>query len=275
MKDQSRYHIRVLERALRILYLMTDGRARTLRELSVEVGLSDSTVFRLLTTLTSYGYLQRIEQNGRYSLGLASLELARAYQDGDDLRKMALSELEALRDDVKETVHLAILDDVEVVYLEKLPGLHAIGLMGSRVGGRSPAHCTGVGKILLAHQGPEVVQRYIEKKGLKKYTKTTLTSEDEFLNHLEMVRKKGYALDNGEHEEEVRCVAAPLFDMNGDVVAAISISGPAARMDPIASNQYLIEKAKAASIAISAKLGYRFKSLFPAYGKEDQNAKSN
>lgn len=127
--NEARYNIRVLDRAISILKLLSDGKPRTHLEVSEGIDLSPSTTFRLLATLSYHNYVKRDEKTNRYTLGLACLELAHAYQASNDLRRVALPELEALRDDVKETVHLAILDQMEIVYVEKLSGLHAIGIM--------------------------------------------------------------------------------------------------------------------------------------------------
>ncbi len=169
-QDEARYNIRVLERAVSILSLLADGEPRQPAAISESIDLSPSTTFRLLSTLAYHRFVKRDEATNQYQLGLACLELAHAYIDSNDLRSVALPELEALRNETKETVHLAVLEDMEIVYLEKLPGLHAIGLMSSRVGGRSPAFCTGVGKVLLAYQPPEFVQAYYQEHGLPRFT---------------------------------------------------------------------------------------------------------
>ena len=137
-KGDTRYNIRVLDRAIRLLSLLSDGIPRTPVEISEGIGLSSSTTFRILATLTYYNLIKRDEKSGEFSLGLACLELARAYQDTNDLRRVALQELHELRDEVKETVHMCILDKMEIVYVEKIDGLHAIGIMSSRIGGRAP-----------------------------------------------------------------------------------------------------------------------------------------
>ena len=257
MKDDTRYNIRVLDRAFRILSLLSDGKPRTLSEICESIDLSPSTTFRLLSTLVYYRYIRRNEMTGQFQLGLACLELAQGYTYSDDLRRIALAELEALRDETKETVHLVVLDQMQIVYLEKIPGLHAIGLMSSRVGLRSPAYCTGVGKVLLAYQ-KEVTQieEYYRVNGLERFTSTTITDLEALMAHLAQIRQQGYALDRGEHEEDVRCVATPVFDINGKVVAAISISGPSIRMDPIEETNYLIERAIMTASDISRQLGY-------------------
>jgi len=257
LTGESRYKIRVLDRAIRVLSLLSDGRPRTQIEISEGIGLSSSTTFRILVTLSMYNYVKRDEVSGQYQLALACLELARAYQDSNDLRRVALPELESLRDETKETVHLAILDKMEIVYLEKLSGLYAIGIMTSRVGGRAPAYCTGIGKVLLAYQNLETVREYFQKNGLSKFTEATITNLDELICELDLVRQQGYAFDNGEHEQEVRCIAAPIFNFRGDAEAALSISGPDARMDPLDANREMIEKAKWTAMNISRQLGYQ------------------
>ena len=255
-QTENRYNIRVLDRALRLLALLSDGKPRTLQELSGEIELSTSTTFRQLATLVQYRYVQRDEQTNQYTLGLACLELARAYNEGNDLRRVALPELERLRNETKETVHLAILDETEIVYIEKLHGLHTIGFMGSRVGGRSPAYCTGVGKVLLAYTDPAVTRRYFLRRKLQRYTDKTITSFPALVTELASIHGQGYALDHGEHELGVCCVAAPIFDMKGDVIGGLSISGPLSRLEPIERNRDLIEKARQTASNISAKLGY-------------------
>ena len=254
---ESRYNIRVLDRAISILELLSDGQPRSTGEISEGIGLSLSTTFRLLSTLSYYNYVKRDERTSEYQLGLACLELARAYQDSNDLRQIALPELEILRDDIKETIHLCVMDNMEIVYLEKFPGLHAIGIMSSRVGGRAPSYCTGVGKVLLAYQNPKQVSEHFRGQKLIRFTETTLTSLEDLMAELDAIYQQGYALDRGEHEHEVRCVAAPIFDISGEAVAALSISGPSARLDPLEDNVEIIEKAKQTAARISSLLGYQ------------------
>jgi len=255
-QDEGRYNIRAVDRGLLVLSVLSDGKPRTLTDLSEEIALNSSTTFRLLATLTYHNYVERDEQTGEYRLGLACLELARAYHAGNTIRRAALPQLERLRDDSTETVHLGVLNKMEVVYLEKLHGLHAVGLMTSRVGGRSPAYCTGLGKALLAYADPQKVREYFGQNDLTRYTNTTIQSLDELMTDLEQIRRQGYAFDQGEHEAEVRCVAVPIFDANGQTVAALSVSGPQGRLDPLDGKPELIERTREAARAISARLAY-------------------
>jgi len=255
---EGRYNIRVLDRAIQILSVLSDGELHSLTDLSERVKLSSSTTFRILSNLHYHHYVQRDEQSGTYKLGLACLELARAYSESNDLRLTALSELEALRDATKETVHLAVLDRNQVVYLDKLPGLHAIGIMSSQIGRRAPAYCTGLGKVLLAYQPDrQSIRDYFEQRGLYRFTDATVQSIDALMAELDEIEQRGYAFDRGEHELEVRCVAAPIFDINGRAIAAISISGPSSRLDPLEQNREIIEQVLKSAHLISAKLGYR------------------
>jgi DNA-binding IclR family transcriptional regulator len=252
----DRYNVRVLERALRLLEALTDGGSMKLSELSERLQMSGSTSYRLLSTLANYGYVEHNATTGGYRLGIACLNLAYSFLRSNDIRKAALPVLEELRDISTETVHLAILDQWEVAYLEKLESLHAIGAMGSRVGGRSPSHCTGLGKVLLAFENTEDVRKHFEKIGLEKFTPITITNINDLLQHLECVRMQGYALDIGEHEEDVECVAAPIRDIEGNVIAAISISKPKSRRKLQSGGSEFITLALEAAEKISSRLGY-------------------
>lgn len=254
---EKKYRIRTIERALRVLDVLSDGRQRTLTELSRDIGEHVSTTYRILITLIGHNYIERDTSSNTYKLSIGCLELAHAYMESLNIRREAHNILENLRDDTKETVHLAILEGMEVVYVEKFYGLHAIGMMSSVVGGRAPAYCTGLGKILLAYDNPNSVKEYFSKNKLHRFTKKTICEIDKLMQHLSQIRKQGYAYDFGEHEAEVRCIAAPVFDISGKVVAAVSVSGPASRMDPI-ENQYEIrEKVLNAAKQISKRLGYK------------------
>jgi IclR family acetate operon transcriptional repressor len=256
-RGDSRYNVRALDRGIRILSLLADGTPRTLTDVSGHLGLTSSTTFRMLVTLAGHNYVSRDSESGKYGLGLSCLDLARAYQEGDVIRCTALPILQALRDNTMETVHLAVLDGMEVFYLDKLPGLRAIGLMASNVGARLPAYCTGLGKALLAYIDPDLVRAHFDRVGLRRYTDTTLVTVDGLLADLEQVRRRGFALDHGEHEPEVRCIAVPIFGARGAVFAALSIAGPASRIDPLETNLLLIEQTVEAARAVSWKLAGR------------------
>ena len=223
-----------MERALDLLAtLSTSETELTLTELASQLRLTPSTVYRLLITLEGRGYIERDRQTGGYSLGVACLDLGNVFLSQLDLRERVMPVMEALRQEYKETVHLGILDvpRMEVIYLEKLVGLMPIVMMGSRVGGRVPAHCTALGKCILAYLPEGVVRDFCSQEGLRSHTPNTITDPNELLQELTEIRQRGFAIDRAEHELGVRCVAAPVWDHQKDAVAAISVSGPADRMN--------------------------------------------
>lgn len=255
-QKEDRYNIRVLDRAISVLSVLSDGKPRTLMELSDAIGINSSTTFRLLASLASHNYVERDTDTGRYSLGLSCLELARSYQINNVVRRAALPLMESLRDRTGETVHLAVLDRLEVVYLEKLHGLHAIGLMSSQVGGRALAYCTGIGKALMAFAEFDRLRVQFDGFQFIRYTSTTLDNVDALMRELALIRNDGYAFDRGEHESDVRCIAAPVCDSRGKVIAAISLAGPASRMEPL-DEPHKISLVVQSAAEISGRLGYR------------------
>jgi DNA-binding IclR family transcriptional regulator len=240
----------------------------TLGNLSQAAELPKSTTHRLLQTLIQHKLVSQDEKTGEYLPGLKLFELAYRVLNRMELRAQALPVLERLNRETNLTVHLAILDDGEVVYIEKREADRPIR-MYSAVGKRAPAHCTGLGKVLLAHLPEEELRQIVEKKGLRRYTGNTIVTWDALVDHLATVRARGYALDNGEHEEMIHCVAAPVRDHRGQVVAAISLTG--------AINHMSLEYAERLSglvlrraEEVSRRIGYVGPSFAPS--EEEANA---
>jgi DNA-binding IclR family transcriptional regulator len=196
--------------------------------LASRLGLAKSTVHRLATTLVEYDMLEQNKETGKYRLGLAFFELGTLVRRKMDVTTEAQGEIHALADSSGETVQLAILDHLTVLYIRIRESRQAIRL-SSGLGSRAPAHCTGVGKALLAFQSAEVVQQVIDN-GLKRYTENTIVEPDKLRAELASIRARGYAIDDEEIEIGLRCVAAPIRDHSGQVVAAISVAAPVQRM---------------------------------------------
>jgi DNA-binding IclR family transcriptional regulator len=256
--SENRYRIRAVERALELMEAFSIAEPElSLKQLSRRLGLNSSTVFRLLATLQARGYVEHSREHGRYRLGPACLGPSSVYLAQADMRRRLGPLLVALRDGCRETVHLAALDrkHMEVVYLEKLEGLLPIGLMGSRVGGRSQAYCTGLGKAMLAYEPPEAVATFYEALGLPAHTPQTITTLEALAQELAEIRRRGYALDNAEHEPGVSCVAAPVWNHRSEVVGAISVAGPAERIKALIAQKALIEQVVAAAAEASALMG--------------------
>lgn len=257
MASKVRNNVQVLDRAISILDILAEGKTLKLNQVSQQLGMSPSTTYRILETLADHQYVAHNDRKRGYSLGVRCLELASKYYANNDIRQIALPVLEYLRDQTRETVHLCILDQMWVVYLEKLHGLHAVGIMSSRIGSRSPAYCTAVGKALIAFKDVDAIRSYYQEAGFEVFTPNTLKTVDELLAHLEWVRKQGYALDIEEHELDVMCVGAPVFDGQGKVCAAISTSGPSSRLRMIQDDPRLIELTLEAAHRISVMLANR------------------
>jgi DNA-binding IclR family transcriptional regulator len=215
-----------LDRALTLLRAMADGH-RTLDELAGVIDVHKSTVLRLLRTLEEHRFVQR-EGVRHYRLGTALFDLANRALDDLDVRRAAESALRELNLETGHTVHLASYEDGEVVYIDKYDSTHPVR-MYSRIGRRAPLHCTAVAKVLLAER-PEA-REIAARMEYPRLTANTITSAGEYLAELALVRQRGYAVDNSEHEDFIHCVAAPIRGQRGEVIAAASLSVPKVFLD--------------------------------------------
>jgi len=187
-----------------------------------------STVYRLLTTLEEEGFVYQVD-GSRYALGWRAFELGAAVSPWQAIRQPVLRVLESLVDQTRETAHLAVLDEGEVLYIEKVEAPRSLR-MPSAVGRRVPVHCTALGKVLLAGLKDETVRTMIYSSPLRAFTRNTITDPDRLREEIQLVRRQGYAVDREEIEEGLMCVGAPLIDDQGQTCAAISISGPSTRI---------------------------------------------
>jgi IclR family transcriptional regulator, KDG regulon repressor len=223
-------------------------------ELSRELGVAKSTTHRLLSTLFSQGYVQKSRQLDTYALGLKLVEMGQHVVHNLDIRTVAAEPLHQLMRQTGETTHLVMLDNDEVVYVDKIESPATIR-MYSKIGKRAPLHCTGVGKALLAFLAVSERDEIIGRIPFKPYTQYTITNTDRFVRHLEEIRQQGYAVDDEEHEEGIRCVAAPVFDHEGGVAGGISVSGPTLRVTEDKLDDFA-HKVLACAKEISRRLGY-------------------
>lgn len=229
-KADSPYQVQVLDRTIALLETLYAGNGgMSLPELSERLGMHKSTVHRLLMVLERHRLVERPSRDGRYTLGLKLFELGSKAVEGLDLRERARPFVERLGFETGETAHLCILDEGEVLYLEKVEPARTMRVP-SNVGRRNPAHCTAVGKVLLAHLSDEAVDALLRTQGLRAHTRNTITTPSELKRELVGIRERGYAVDDEEIEEGLRCIGAPLRDYSGRVVASISIAGPAFRV---------------------------------------------
>lgn len=203
----------------------------TLSDLAAATGLHVSTAHRLVNVLVDHGYALKDTATGKYRLTLRMFEIGSRVSGIWDLLSVAKPFLDELAALSHEAVHLVQRDDNTVAYLYKAEPFQQMVHMGSQVGLRNPMYCTGVGKSILSLLSPAEVESIWNSCDIVAFTPKTITSLPELKAQLEQARARGYAIDDEEHEEGVRCIAAAIRNWAGSPVAAISISAPVSRMD--------------------------------------------
>ena len=251
------YTIKSLVKALNILEFLAEGEESdyTLTQLSRQLHLHPSTVHRLLVNLVRHGFVEEAPGSRSYQLSFKVLRMGLRVLDRLDFRSVAQPLLQGLNQQTQEAVKLAILQEARAISIDKFGSPQPVGLE-ARLSGAMPLHCTGVGKILLAYQREDMWIRLARTHGLTRFTPHTITSLANLRKELAQIREQGYALDQEEAVEGLRCVAGPVFDRTGRVIAAFSVAGPASRIGP----ERLPEIARlvcATSEQISFRLGYR------------------
>jgi DNA-binding IclR family transcriptional regulator len=248
-KDPESYNVRAVERAMQILSAF-DGEHtdRGISEVAQAIGLHKATTHRIMMTLLNGGFLERADDGERFCLGLRVVELGLGALRRLDVRRAAFPYMEQLVGRFQETCDLGIFDRGWVLYVEVVHSEHSLTI-AARVGRRLPAHCTASGRVFLAFLPSEVTEPILNAP-LMACTAKTVTSPDRLREELEITRQRGYALDDEEFEAGIRAVAAPVRDIDGNVIAALSMPGPTNRMTPARIPeiaQALVEAANAVS----------------------------
>jgi IclR family transcriptional regulator, KDG regulon repressor len=253
---KDRYLINSILRACSILKSFSGENSHfKMSDLARRLQLDRSTAYRILLSLERAGFVEKNEEAGTYSLGLAAFEIGNAYLGQTDLIQVSKPAMADLSAKVQETVHLAVLSDLEIVYIDKVDSPRPLGVM-SKLGQRGPLHCTSLGKSLLAFQPEEEQNRILQKIKMPPLTPRTITTKRKLIEELRTVKKQGYALDRREIEEDVECIGAPIFNYLGNVIAALSISGPQKKIGTPQEKHFIQSVVKAASL-ISSRMGYR------------------
>jgi DNA-binding IclR family transcriptional regulator len=223
------------------------------REVATKLKIAKSSTHDLMSSLAKQGFLHKTEEN-RYRLGWRLVTLSETLLATTELRKEAHPVLEDLAAQYQETIHLAVLDDIQAVYVDKLEGRQAVRVELTSLGARLYAHCSALGKVLLAYSEENEVKRIIKTAGLPRFTQNTITDEDELLQNLVRIRKQGYAYDLEEILPDLCCVGAPIYNHKGQVIAAVSMSIPAFRFRR--SQTEFREAVMRTAKIISKRLGY-------------------
>jgi DNA-binding IclR family transcriptional regulator len=252
----SNDQVSAVVRAMGILEILSKEESLSLTEIAKRSKIHKSTVFRFLNTLSRLGYVYKNANNDRYGLSLKLNALVGLRSGSDDILRFADSLLDRLAQETGETVHLAVLEKNALVYLRKIESSRSLRVvsMVSTVGGSVPMYCTGLGKAILAWLPLHEQEKYIAHQTFQKFTETTITDGPSLLKELALIKERGYAFDQQEHEEGVVCIAAPVFTSGQLPIAAVSIAGPSVRMGEETLERY-IRFILAATREISEKLG--------------------
>lgn len=242
-------------RAIKILELLGENREElTVTEISKELKYPKSTTHGILYTLEKENIITK-DQYNRYHLGLKLFELGSMAQTDLEIRRVASPFLKKLNAELDETVHLTVLEGNEVLYVDCLESSKRLRTY-SVIGVKAPLYCTSVGKAILAFLDDEDQDRILNTITLEKFTENTITDKSFFKDELRTIAQRGYALDNMEHEEGLRCVGAPIRNHAGKVFAAISVSGPSQRIT-LGNVSEIGKVVMTQAEKISEQLGYR------------------
>ncbi|MCK4394417.1 IclR family transcriptional regulator [Candidatus Bipolaricaulota bacterium] len=246
---------KILEKGLKLLEeLAQSAEGMTAVELAERIGVHKTSTYRYINSFLDMGYVQS-DGDGRYHLGNKILELGSQMLQRMPLRETAHPFLVKLSTATQKTVHLCVLDGHDVVYIDKVESQKSLPIL-SRIGSRAPAYCTGVGKALLSELPTDQVVSLLQGSILEKRTATTITDPMQLLGELKVTAERGYAIDDGEHEEGIKCFAAPIKGYGGDVVGAISITGLKREFDSSEEAEKMISAVTKTAMEISQALGY-------------------
>jgi DNA-binding IclR family transcriptional regulator len=251
MKDPSGPTIQVLERAFALLdVLASEPDPVPLKALSERTGLHPSTAHRILNDLTIGRFVDRPEA-GSYRLGMRLLELGNLVKGRLDVREAALAPMRELHKITHQPVNLSVRQGDEIVYVERTYSERSGMQVVRAIGGRAPLHLTSVGKLFLAQDDPQRVRAYAARTGLAGHTRNSITTLPALERELSAVRHSGVARDNEELELGVRCMAAGIYDDQGKLVAGLSVSAPADRLE-----ENWLDRVRNTAAQISRALGY-------------------
>lgn len=247
--------VKSVYRAIKILEAFNADEGMTVTEISKRLRFPKSSVHQILNTLTNENILKKNPLTNRYFLGVKLFILGDRARANLEIRKVAEPLLKKLKEIFDETVHLTVLNNDEVLYIECFESSKLLRPF-QIIGYRAPLHCTAVGKAMMAFMSKQDIDRVIRTKGLPRFTKNTLTDKMSLLKDLKAVVNRGYSVDNIEHEQGVRCIGAPIRNHEGQVFAAVSVTWPSQRLK-LGRIPKFAKTVIAKANEISQRLGYR------------------
>lgn len=259
--------LQALDRGLTVLTHLARVSELGVTDLSRLMGINKTTVYRILSTLRHSGFVEQNPHTGKYALGIRAFEVGASVANRLGLLEQASPEMEVLAQRFNETVNLAVLDGAEIIYLHKIESSEPLRL-GLRVGTRVPAYCSALGKCLLAFMDDRELHNWMrqylsDEKHLQTFTSRTISTPGALLGELAVVRSRGFAVDDEEYKPGIRCLAAPIHNHLGQLVAAISVAAPAFRLTVQSIHDEVGSAVVATARRISENLGYGFYAAQP------------
>jgi len=251
----DRYLINSVTRACNVMRMLAkEGDGLRVGKIAKRLGIDRTTAYRILVTLESNGFLERNSDSKEYKLGVGAFEIGSAYLRATDLHSIARPVMIELAGRVQEGVHWAILSGDQAVCIDKIDSPRGLGTT-SKIGRSSALNAGSVGKTLLAFQPPEVREKLLETVHLDRFTDHTITSVEEMQKAIGTIRAEGYCISVGEGEEDMACVAAPIFNHSRQIIAGLSIGGPVHRFSAPEFQRKAISGVLWAAQLISEKMG--------------------
>jgi IclR family acetate operon transcriptional repressor len=246
-----------LTRALNLLARLSETPSGlSLTDLSYQLGMPTATVHRLLSTFEEFDFVEQDAEQGLWFVGLKAFTVGNAFLHRRDIVASARPHMRALVEQCGETVNLGVIDDGEAVFISQVESREMMRMI-VRLGSRSPIHASGVGKALLAYMSEQDLAQILQQRGLARYTDRSIDNPTRLREELQRIRQLGYALDDEEHAIGLRCVSSAIFDENGQALAAISLSGPKARVTDSRLDELGIAVRQSADEITLAVGGYR------------------
>lgn len=252
MKEQT---VQTLDRTLDIIELLaTTSQGMGVTEIGSKLQLHKSTVHRLINALVQRGYIEKDQKSGLYKIGLKFIEISSLHLHQLELKTEAAPIMRRLAEMTRLVTHLAILDETDVVYIEKVDVVQSLRLY-SHIGRRIPVYCSALGKVLLSGQSDSRQNQILQSINYQPYTENTIQDPEALLSELHKAMQRGWAVDDEEHEAGIRCIAAPVRDFTRKVIAALSISGDRNTLTADQDEKYGAMVIDAAD-AISKRMGF-------------------
>ncbi|MDD4315748.1 MAG: IclR family transcriptional regulator [Clostridia bacterium] len=243
-----------LERGLQSLLFLSSKKSVGVTELAEELQVNKSTAFRVLETLRQFNMAEQNKSTSKYKLGPAVLKLSEQLYKNLNIISIARPHMQRISEEVGESVHLCILSNDSAVVIEQIMTSSRL-TVNAKIGNKEPLHSSSVGKCLIAFSSPQVISQITDGMAFEKFSEKTIASKEDFFAELEKVRQRGYAIDDGEISEDIRCIAVPIFNYLNEVTYSMGVSGPTSRMTAGKIESIAANLIRTGGI-ISAQLGF-------------------